>query len=555
MRFEFRRLLAAALSVTVMLMLFPVTVLAEEAAPQLFVQMEQGYPGAVRKLHLHLEHNPGIAALGARITLPEILTPQCGEDGYPAFAASDALSGGYLETAWNPENRQLSLVYATDTLSAAADLLGSFTVTVSADAPLLKPTEIRLEADSLILSEGAPQAAVREQSLFVPTEPEIRFLSDSHLTLEHRNENYPLSLTPAPQQEACVWTSSDPEIASVDETGTVTPHKDGSCEIIAECETRRYVCKVTVSLKPEIAVKQFTVGMQGDTVQASLVPVPEEPVRWYVNEGEQVASVTEDGLVTVNRCGSFALFAAYGDQVVSAGCTAYITRSLNYESAEITENQPLLLTLTPMPDGPVNWEADAGEVVSVSQEGAVTPLKNGQTAVRVWSLWDDVFYTCQITVNVPPQLNLPEYAAREAGETVQLAVQFGEGVPVWTSSDSTVAAVDENGLVTVAAEGEAIITAQLGEQTCTCRVILQPFLRGDSNLDGTVSIEDAAAALQSHVAVSMVGLSNPLGALNSLAADVNLDGKVDMADAHAILIYHVMSLTGLTPEWDEILKA
>ena len=62
---------------------------------------------------------------------------------------------------------------------------------------------------------------------------------------------------------------------------------------------------------------------------------------------------------------------------------------------------------------------------------------------------------------------------------------------VWVSSDEAVATVDDRGLVTAVAEGEAVITAQAGDQEAVCRIVVKiPAAIGDFYYaDGTWSSE------------------------------------------------------------------
>jgi len=126
----------------------------------------------------------------------------------------------------------------------------------------------------------------------------------------------------------------------------------------------------------------------------------------------------------------------------------------------------------------------------------------------------------------------------------------------WRSSNPTVAMVDESGMVSPLAPGEALITAWTidGGYSASCRVevrpapaalnISSPVVYGDLSGDGAVNVDDAIILLR-----SIVGLTQ-LTPEQERCADVNEDGKIDVADAIVILRYIVGLVDELPVEPD-----
>ncbi|MBQ4008540.1 MAG: Ig-like domain-containing protein [Muribaculaceae bacterium] len=99
----------------------------------------------------------------------------------------------------------------------------------------------------------------------------------------------------------------------------------------------------------------------------------------------------------------------------------------------------------------------------------------------------------------------------------------------WTSSDPTVATVDQNGVVTALAVGTATITATTTDGSnlsASCAVtVKQQSLQGDVNGDGEVDVRDITALID----VIMNSITdNP-------RADVNQDGDIDVRDITALI--------------------
>ena len=81
---------------------------------------------------------------------------------------------------------------------------------------------------------------------------------------------------------------------------------------------------------------------------------------------------------------------------------------------------------------------------------------------------------------------------QEESRTIQLAATVlpaeATGWTItWTSSDETVAAVDENGLVTAVAEGQAVITAAIDEIKAECTVTVEKYNSAPTVVSGTAS--------------------------------------------------------------------
>lgn len=128
------------------------------------------------------------------------------------------------------------------------------------------------------------------------------------------------------------------------------------------------------------------------------------------------------------------------------------------------------------------------------------------------------------------------------GETIKLTATVlpedaTEPDVTWTSSDNTIATVDENGNVKAVGVGKVTITAKAGDETAECAIKCYPQ-KGDATLDGSVSITDAI-----HIANYIVGKQEVKEGWEEkdwlefypIAANANgsEDGKITISDATA----------------------
>lgn len=112
----------------------------------------------------------------------------------------------------------------------------------------------------------------------------------------------------------------------------------------------------------------------------------------------------------------------------------------------------------------------------------------------------------------------------------------------WTSSNTAVAEVNSDGIITAKGNGYAVISASLEKSSQNASIIVlvnssaTSYELGDVNMDGKVTAVDAMLALK------LALLDNPTDAILGLA-DVNGDGKITAVDAMRILQYATGEIT------------
>lgn len=119
--------------------------------------------------------------------------------------------------------------------------------------------------------------------------------------------------------------------------------------------------------------------------------------------------------------------------------------------------------------------------VTVAEDGTLTAAQGGEAIITVTSADGTLSDTCKVTVTVPLTgialdqetlalaINGTEIAKLTAAPVPAESTEPVDGV-IYTSSNEAVATVAEDGTVTAVADGEAEITATLGEYTASCKV-------------------------------------------------------------------------------------
>ena len=141
-----------------------------------------------------------------------------------------------------------------------------------------------------------------------------------------------------------VWTSSDPEVASVDAGGLVTALKSGTCRIQAAADGMTASCELKVEVNiQEVTLNQSEVYLLREETGApiqlewSVAPLDADDlsVRFESNN-EQVATVTQEGLVQMTGGYGTAVITASAVSGASARFTVNVVTQLPETGAEPT---------------------------------------------------------------------------------------------------------------------------------------------------------------------------------------------------------------------------
>ncbi|MBP0963337.1 MAG: N-acetylmuramoyl-L-alanine amidase, partial [Oscillospiraceae bacterium] len=147
----------------------------------------------------------------------------------------------------------------------------------------------------------------------------------------------------------------------------------------------------------------------------------------------------------------------------------------------VGESAALTPTIKPAnADQTVVWTSADAKIAKVDETGKVTGVKVGKTTITAETS-NGKKATCEVTVTEAYSISLNKTEltlAVKGTETLTATVKQGNSTitnqpVIWTSSDSKIAKVDNNGKVTAEKEGEATITAALKnypDKTVTCKV-------------------------------------------------------------------------------------
>ena len=300
-------------------------------------------------------------------------------------------------------------------------------------------------------------------------------------------------------EKSVTWTTSDENVATVDEAGVVTAVSAGVATITAKAGDVEATCEVTVE-RAFVAVEEMTLGqatatlVEGETMTLVATVTPddatEKSVTWTSSD-DAVATVDEEGVVTAISAGVAIITAKAGD--VEATCEVTVESAfvaveeivLDQATATLVEGETMTLVATVTPDEAteksVTWTTSDENVATVDEAGVVTAVSAGVATITAKA--GDVEATCEVTVEsafvAVEEITLDQTAATLVeGETITLVAtvtpdEATDKAVTWTTSDDAVATVDEEGVVTAISAGVATITAKAGDVEATCEVTVE----------------------------------------------------------------------------------
>ena len=267
----------------------------------------------------------------------------------------------------------------------------------------------------------------------------------------------------------------------------------------------------------EIAVTSVTLNKttltlavgDNETLTATIAPTnaTNKTVTWS-SSNNSIATVDNNGKVSAIAEGTATITAKSANNktatcAVTVRLNEIAVESISLNKTELSmaigENEVLTATITPNnATGTVAWVSLQQSVATVDNNGKVTALATGTTIIIVTAGGKTA--TCTVTVQpneIPVEsisLNKTELTL-EVGENEVLTATItpgnATGAVTWTSSQESVAIVDNNGKVTALATGTTIITVTAGGKNATCVITVHP---NEINVE-SISLNETSLAL------------------------------------------------------------
>ena len=207
-------------------------------------------------------------------------------------------------------------------------------------------------------------------------------------------------------QTKVTWNSSNPEVASIDESGYITINKIGTSIISVSTDNGKTDnCEITVieSVAPqyiELSKNEINLNINSQyQLKANIFPenaIKEINIKWNSSNSE-IATVDDNGLIRTIGTGEVVITATT-ENGKSASCKVNVIESetliepesvtldQTYVTIDLNEKNQIKLTEKILPENTnsnnnITWESSEPEIASVDQNGNIIALKDGETII------------------------------------------------------------------------------------------------------------------------------------------------------------------------------
>ncbi|GGE33434.1 MULTISPECIES: Ig-like domain-containing protein [Sphingobacterium] len=340
--------------------------------------------------------------------------------------------------------------------------------------------------------EAVPEKITKIE--FIENEVQLLIGKSDTLHLAHYSQKLP-----KPKYKL---TSSNPDVVSVNDLGIIKALKEGKSEITATLAEENLKARVIVNVLPIVPEKlklelPNTNVFVGDSVivKYSIDPPNTTNITSYSidwTSSDPTIFTVKDAKIKGLKAGKAKLTANIRGTNVSSEIEINVkdvlakTIELNSATGEVKVGEIFKLIATVKPENTTNkelvWES-SNKTIATVVDGEVKGLKEGEVVITVKPKDGSVSATAKIkvvTIKVSKITLNETQGTMEVGQSFSLIANVGPAdahnkAVIWTSNNTTIATVDQNGNVFSKKEGTVVITVKSAENpsilaTCTFKI-------------------------------------------------------------------------------------
>jgi len=279
------------------------------------------------------------------------------------------------------------------------------------------------------------------------------------------------------------WSSSNEDVATVNEFGIVTALKAGLTNITAVSDDGQYSDEYKLEVKNRVEniniINKVNELNSGETYKLEVNLYPDnvkDNTLTYNSSNPEIATISDEGLITTLKRGETLISVIsncnlniedeFNLTVNQLATTINVEKDLTLIKGEMYKLNPKVLP----EDANVKdliFVSSNPEIAKVSNEGLIEAISKGETTLTVTTKDNLIYEIINIKIIILPEnliIEAPTKIDKTYNKTYKLGLKFEpelceEDTIKWSSSNNNIATISNDGLLTILNNGLVTITA------------------------------------------------------------------------------------------------
>ena len=278
-----------------------------------------------------------------------------------------------------------------------------------------------------------------------------------------------------------VWTSDNENVALVNDQGKVEALSEGTATIYATASNGVAVSFTLQVYEKYVEIVEFSdenLSLNpGDTQSLAVTVFPVDATNTQLtwsSSDDSIAAITHEGVLSANRCGTAEVTAASTNGItdtIIVTVSEVVAESIvidGPDSVIIGDNVHLNAVIYPenTTAQEIAWSTSDSSIAVIDSDGIVNSHQVGIVTITASQKDVDVSFQMEILPKAVEQIEINSSLGNilQIGDQTQLsAIVYPADATysnvTWTTSNSDIAVIDENGMVEAKSSGNVIVTA------------------------------------------------------------------------------------------------
>ena len=344
----------------------------------------------------------------------------------------------------------------------------------------------------------------------IPT-TSVTINSQKEITMNiNTTNNLTAKVEPSDNSDTLNWSSSDNNIVSVNNLGMITAKNAGTAIITAKSGSKedKITVKVVIPVTSFHLVSKDNIKVLKGTTSTIVTKInPEnatdQTITWTSNN-ESVATVNDSGIVTAKNAGFSVITGSLSNgmkvtvtvevEIIPITDMEFATDKLEIKRKEEKQLEVLVTPENTTEKDQIKWTSSDEEIAIVNEFGIVTGKKEG--TVTITATYKDIEKSVEVNVT---EVHLESISLENpvnelnVGDTTKLNVTLNptdvtdDLIYTYSSSDESIATIDESGIITGINPGKVTFTIEVNGMKLTHEMTIRKIKNPQTGISSVAS--------------------------------------------------------------------